>query len=81
MLDLPLKPELMNVFSFLTNLASSLSLDNSKNSGKQKDFSTIFRQIVENATKKVGQLPQSRTRRQKEVVKSYLHCYFCAAMQ
>ena len=62
-------PELMNVFSFSTSLTSSHSSDNSKNSGKQKDFSTFFRQIVENARKNVGKLPQSR--RHNEVIKKF----------
>ena len=62
-------PELMNVFSFSTNLTSSHCLDSSKNSGKQKDFSTFFRQIVENAKKNVGKLPQSR--RHDEVIKKF----------
>ena len=55
----------MNNFSFSTDQTSSQSSDSSK----RKDFSTFFKQIVDNAKKNIGKLPQSR--RHSEVIKKF----------
>ena len=62
-------PELANVFSFSKDHLLSQSLDNASDNAKKKDFTTFFRQIVDNAKKNVGKLPQSK--RHSEVIKKF----------
>ena len=62
-------PELANVFSFSKDHLLSQSLDNASDNAKKRDFTTFFRQIVDNAKKNVGKLPQSK--RHSEVIKKF----------